>query len=849
MSAFNFGKVLISKGMIFLIITFLFTYSLSARSDSAFYIKKCGLGYTTASVTLAQRGTLTGVLQPAGMNLTGIPSSAIIERAFFYAQSSGNGVPVTLNITNPALSSFSIPLNITGSDTDKCWGFSGTYLYKADITSVICGNGSYVISGLPTILTDPNNDMDGASIIVVYRDTTISTWNGELLLIEGPEIRKNVPGAYAQFFSGLSLPCNSSYSRQGIILSDVETYPFQTVFPGSTVNSTPGMWTLIDTTRISYVQPGPLHFHFGTTMSSTECYSAAVKWAYSRSTCCLNCNNLPVLLTFTDSLPADCFGNATGTATTYPSLGIPPYSYSWSTNPVQTTQSATGLSAGSYTIVVTDASGCNYKVTDSVLITSPTGLGILNPQLVIPTCYGSTNGSIIVSPLGGTPPYSYLWSTGATTNFISGIPAGAYSVSITDANGCVIQPLISLTEPPVLQSNLIVASATCNGSCNGFAYANPFGGSAPYSFLWQNGSTTFTSSGLCAGTYSVLVTDAAGCVDTANFQVSQPATPLSLSSNATNVSCYMYSNGTALVLPSGGDPPYSYVWMPGSLSTASPTGLGAGQYTVAVTDSNGCMVKDTVQVMSPFPLVLSAIQDTNICMGDSVLFIANATGGNPGYSYTWMPQGSNGNAFWASPSSQTTYTLSVTDVNNCPSNPVSFTVTPYPPPQPILTLSSPDSIIHLGEELCIDQNSLNTQSTSYILTNLTQSPVSSWCFFAQDTGIACFDFTLLNTIGCRVDTTLCLRVFGTYYPNIFTPNGDGINDVLLFPNSGMSEMKCDIYNRWGNLVVHLQGDKMQWEGFTASGIPASEGVYYYLLTGEYADGQSTTYSGYFHLVR
>ncbi|HLG39006.1 MAG TPA: hypothetical protein VI461_05020, partial [Chitinophagaceae bacterium] len=106
---------------------------LFASLDSAYYVKKCGLGYCSASVSLAQRGTLIGVQQPATLLLNGIPSTAVIEKAFFYTQSSGNGVPVTLDITNPLSNQYFIPLQLTGSDTDKCWGFAGTHLYKADI--------------------------------------------------------------------------------------------------------------------------------------------------------------------------------------------------------------------------------------------------------------------------------------------------------------------------------------------------------------------------------------------------------------------------------------------------------------------------------------------------------------------------------------------------------------------------------------------------------------------------------------------------------------------------------------------------------------------------------------------
>ncbi|HLG38839.1 MAG TPA: gliding motility-associated C-terminal domain-containing protein, partial [Chitinophagaceae bacterium] len=408
---------------------------------------------------------------------------------------------------------------------------------------------------------------------------------------------------------------------------------------------------------------------------------------------------------------------------------------------------------------------------------------------------------------------------------------------------------IVISDPSPVALGLQINNATCNGSCNGFAWANPSGGTPPYTFLWQNGSTLFTASGLCAGTYTVNIQDAAGCSTTQQFQIWQPAQPLVTSASSIPVTCFLSSDGSVQVTVSGGAPPYNYTWSPSMQTTSSVTGLTAGQYTVAVQDSAGCIVTDMVLIVSPQILAINPIPDTVFCEGDSIELFASATGGNPAYTFSWQPGNTTGNSIIVSPSTPTTYTVSVSDVNNCPSQPNSFTCTPVPVPQANFVSSVQSPIIHLNQEVCFSNNSLNYQSITTALTGFVNSGTNGLCFTALDTGTSCINFTLFNNIGCMDTSGFCYTTYGIYFPNVFTPNGDGVNDLLTFPQFGLSKMKCSFYDRWGNLVIIIEGRRMAWDGYSSSGLPFSDGVYYFIIEGRFEDNVEFKETGFVHLIR
>jgi hypothetical protein len=199
-------------------------------------------------------------------------------------------------------------------------------------------------------------------------------------------------------------------------------------------------------------------------------------------------------------------------------------------------------------------------------------------------CNGSASGSATVNVVGGTAPLSYAWSNGASTQTVSNLPAGTYTVTVTDANGCIITENLTITEPVALVGNTsVISPILCAG---GMAMVNvsATGGTAPYtgigSFSLSSGPQTFT------------VIDAFGCTASTTVNITEP-TAVSVTTSSTDE--MMGMDGTATVTVSGGTPNYTYYWMPGGQTTASISGLAAGTYTVMVLDANGC--GDTLEVV------------------------------------------------------------------------------------------------------------------------------------------------------------------------------------------------------------------------------------------------------------
>ncbi len=214
----------------------------------------------------------------------------------------------------------------------------------------------------------------------------------------------------------------------------------------------------------------------------------------------------------TQTLGVDCFGNASGQATAIGTGGDGPLSYVWNSNPPQTTALATGLAAGNYVVTVSDSFGC--EGIDSVIITEPTALEVVLDSIVDVLCAGESTGEIVITPSGGTAPYTFLWSNGSTDEDLVALPAGTYTGTITDANGCELtSPALTVSEPDSLAIALdALLDASCLDARDGAISITTSGGTAPYTYLWDNGATTEDLTGLAPGDYVGTITDANGCV-------------------------------------------------------------------------------------------------------------------------------------------------------------------------------------------------------------------------------------------------------------------------------------------------------------------------------------------------
>jgi hypothetical protein len=283
-----------------------------------------------------------------------------------------------------------------------------------------------------------------------------------------------------------------------------------------------------------------------------------------------------------------CFGGSDGAALATNMNGNGPYTSSWSPSGGNST-TATGLTAGSYTYTVTDANGC--IATATVNITEP-------PQITATItatdvlCFGGSSGSASVTATGGTPPYTYNWIPfGGTQAAAYGLPAGCYQVDVTDANGCVITESICIIEPPQIQLTTTVMNVTCFNSCDGMAAVSAIGGTGSYTYLWTpGGETTASISSLCAGCYTITVTDANGCTATETVCITQPVPPTPGFLGNDTLLCD--SASIMACVPPGNA---SYMWSTGATTQCINISI-TGCYIVMVTDPNGCTSSDTICV-------------------------------------------------------------------------------------------------------------------------------------------------------------------------------------------------------------------------------------------------------------
>ena len=379
-----------------------------------------------------------------------------------------------------------------------------------------------------------------------------------------------------------------------------------------------------------------------------------------------------------------CNGSATGSIDLAVSGGTPGYTYAWTASGgaiipsgQEDDQDLNGLTAGTYSVVVTDANGCAQASYD-VVITQNTPVVASGTQVNV-TCNGGSNGSIDLTVSGGSGSYTYLWSNGATTQDISGLAAGTYTVAITESNGCTVTGTTSFT---ITQNDPVVASGTqvnvnCNGGSTGSIDLTVTGGSGSYTYSWSNGATTQDISGLAAGTYSVIISESNGCAvtGTTSFTITQND-PVVAGGTQVNVSCNGSSTGSIDLTVSGGSGSYTYLWSNGA-TTQDISGLAAGIYTVTITESNGCAVTGTTSFTITEPPVLNAdVTAINqiLCYGsNSGSVTVTATGGTPTYEYS-LDAGSyqpGGTFTGLTPGS---HNVVAKDANGCTKS-VSFTIT------------------------------------------------------------------------------------------------------------------------------------------------------------------------------
>jgi hypothetical protein len=362
-----------------------------------------------------------------------------------------------------------------------------------------------------------------------------------------------------------------------------------------------------------------------------------------------------------------CNGETNGSILIETEGGTAPYSYAWDPSTIGDTDNPTGLVAGTYAVTVTDNEGCTTETTIDIIEPgaidgdiTPTALG----------CNGDSSGSIDVEVSGGTPGFSFAWSDAGIGNVEdpTGLAAGDYTVTITDASGCTIELTTTVTEPVLLEITATGTDLSCNGNGSGSINTTTTGGSSPYTYAWSDPGIGSVANpvGLDAGNYSVTVTDAEGCTAETAVTLAEPPLLELAVDNTTDISCNGASDGSISVIATGGVTPYVYSWNLSSIGdNPDPTGLAPGTYQVTVTDANNCTAVASASLTEP-PLLEATATPTNLaCNADGSGSIDVAVnGGTPGYTFAWS-DGGIGDVEDPAGLAAGTYTVTVTDANGC----------------------------------------------------------------------------------------------------------------------------------------------------------------------------------------
>lgn len=372
-----------------------------------------------------------------------------------------------------------------------------------------------------------------------------------------------------------------------------------------------------------------------------------------------------------------CQGDSTGSVALVPNNGQAPYTYRWNigTTTVSAGHTITGLSAGSYVITIEDNVGCDAML--PIIITEPasaiqTNVMVTSSYNGAPiSCHGACDGEITAQAFGGTGIYSYLWSTSATSHIATGLCAGPYCVTVADANGCIAQSCITLTEPSAVSATIdtLMHANSCLAN-DGAASTIGMGGTniGAYSFSWSNAQTTAVATGLSIGVHCVTVTDDNGCTDTTCATIGTSNPILVDAGPDVSVSCHGACDASFTVTSTGGTAPYLYSSNGGPYVSSNVfLGLCPNQYIIQVRDANGCTGVDTIEVTSPSAINVTISSQDTICQGvDSITLTANASGGTGALIYHWSTGSSGSIERVTTPG--VLYCVTATDANGCSSS-------------------------------------------------------------------------------------------------------------------------------------------------------------------------------------
>lgn len=500
----------------------------------------------------------------------------------------------------------------------------------------------------------------------------------------------------------------------------------------------------------------------------------------------------------------NCNGSATANAT-----GTPPFNFYWDNGAISQTND--NLCAGTtYSCMITDAVGCSSN-SIQVTISSPPAITFLPDTIHDETCYGACNGDATIYPIGGTPPYTYDWGNGQTTQQATSLCANVdgYYVNVNDSNSCAYSHSVYVNGPTQIVNTPNIMPTYCS-TPTGYISLSTSGGvtGAGYNYLWSNGGNMYQIFSLPSGIYSVTVSDGVGCsvVDT---YIVNPTDGVHIDSLVPkNVTCFgMNNGGLGNIGFSGGMLPLTFQWTgqtPRSIPTLDP--VGPGNYYLTITDNNSCNTYGTITVIEPPLLIDNPGITHNYCFGDSIGNVyLMPSGGTPGgtfpYTFTWGTLPLN-NTSMAYNLHAGTYPVTITDANGCT---LSENIVVSEPPQLIANVTPVDiSCYGFGDGMVIMNmtggtapyyfsldslpNNWSSYDTIFSLTAGTYNVYikdEHYCFLPHVTFLI-VEPSLLNVSGSQTDPTCAdndgiihLTTTGGVYPYIFNWSNSAFDSVLV----------------------------------------------------------------------
>ncbi len=460
-------------------------------------------------------------------------------------------------------------------------------------------------------------------------------------------------------------------------------------------------------------------------------------------------------------VPATCSNLSTGSARVNVSGGTAPYRYTWLPNGA-TTPSISNLPAAKYIVSVRDNNNCTK--TDTVVVSSPPALVVQSFEMSQLKCSGDATGSIMAKATGGTGAYTFRWSSTPVqiADTAKNLKAGQYFVTVTDQNNCTATKDTTLSEPQKLDATITqYKNIKCKGETNGTATPSvtggtPFTGAFRYIYKWNDaqGQDQVTAVNLPVGSFTVSVTDANGCVDTANIKITEPATVVSAFAVQTKLSCFDGNTGEAKVNASGGGGNYSYRWS-NLINTQTITGLSRQSYSVTVTDIFGCKASDSlsIQTYDSIAANITAVQPRCNATSTGSLAISSITGGAGAgnlnnYFYRWNSAPAQTTPQATALPGGRTFSVTVTDNEGCSNI---FNKFLGQPAQISLSAFSKPVSCYNGSD---GQATINAIGSNNSFTFLWNDPLKQTTQQAGKLPTGRYSVTVTDSTGCTRDTVV-----------------------------------------------------------------------------------------------